>query len=336
MLGSEGSDPESEPEGRDLDFWESKEKKPLPWNFLLGVQQILQVFPALDVQQFKRYVITKGSDEMKDWFQRMKFSQKFNEKVQDEIIEMRTANYNTPWYFLLRNTTSDTFKALCEKTPMSLLASEQCIETILNYNEIDIRNFVWFLWNLMDKKSGKCNALHFLGEVNSGKTLLANSIARSAVYYSVLNKVGKGNVDFCYEPLLGSRVAILNECSVNDNNYEDFLSITEGERIPINVKYKAPVALDRVPLIITSNNVLWADCSSWRATIAMQAFPQRVKVLHFRSCPELSDYAGKDINPFVWLMLIDKYVKKSEVDKVYNSAPDMDEVDVNELELDSE
>lgn len=304
---------------RDMDFWHS-EKKAVPWNFQRGVEQVLKIFPALDVQAFKEYVLNQSNPKFHDWFQRMKNMRDFNQKVNDEIIEMRTCNINTPWYHILRSTDCETFELLCDRPVMTLQRSVECIETILKHNDVRVADFVWLMWKLMDRKSGKKNAIHFRGEVNSGKTLLANSIARSLVYYSVLNKVGKSTSEstFVFEPLIAARVAILNECIVNDNNYEDFLQLTEGEKMPVQVKYKAPVALKRVPLILTSNTCLWEDCSQWRSTIASRAFPERVWTINFTSCEELMFFSGQDIHPYVWLLLIDKYVDEQEISTVWS------------------
>lgn len=306
--GAEESDSGDVPEGRDLVFWKSK-KEAKPLNFLMGIQQVLQTFPALDVQQLSYYILNHADPVYKEWYQRMKMMPKFSERVNNEIVEMRTCNIDVPWYDILSNTHEDTYKLLCEKEVMSIEESESCIFTILRHNGIKPRDFVYFLHKLIDKKSGKRNAIHFVGEVNSGKTLLANSIIRSVCYYSVLNKVGKkcSESDFIYQPLIGARVALLNECIVNDVNYEDFLQLTEGERMPVQVKYSAPQTLTRVPLIITSNTCLWADCSQWRATMASVAFPERVMILQFTRCNDLIHYAGKDINPYVWKKMIEMY-----------------------------
>lgn len=306
-LGVEESDIELPSSERDLDFWDSKKEK-LPWTFQLGVRRILEIFPALDVQEFKSYVLHKGTPEMQDWMQRMKFSNKFDLKVNDEIVEMRTANFFVPWIAILSNTTTETYESLCDRECLSVSNSICLIEQILEWNGINVSKFINHLFKWGDRLTGKKNSIHFVGEVNSGKTLLANSIIRSLVYYAVLNKVGQKVSDFVYEPLLGARVGLMNECIIADHNYEDMLNLTEGERLPISVKYKSQLAAKRVPLLFTSNEILWKDCSSWRMTQACRAFPERIMILTFKTFPELANYTNKDIHPRAWFYLFAQYV----------------------------
>lgn len=315
------SEPEESDSGgpsgrRSLDFWDSKKEK-LPTSFADGIQSILEIFPALDFQAFKKYVLTIGSPEDKAWYQRFKNTNKFTERVNDEIVEMKTSNIDCPWIYILKNTPPEVFEMVCQRPCMSIEDSVFVITKLLETNGVIVRDFVWLLWLLLDKRSGKRNAIHFLGQVNSGKTLLANSIVRSTLYYACLNKVGKKVDQFCYEPMLGSRCALLNETVVNDDNYEDFLSLTEGEKLVICVKFKPQCSLERTPLILTSNNVLYADCTSWRQSMAVVAFHQRMTVIQMRQHDWLGEYDNMDLHPYAWLKMIEMHVKRSEINKVF-------------------
>lgn len=288
-----------------------REKKRLAERgFQQGLKAILQKIQVVDADGIRMARARNPNDtELAEWWDRFKYSNNFEKKVALEIRDIKAEYRYRTWYDILKNTSSDVYVKQTDKPLLPIVESIEWITNILMFNNIDVENFVKWLWLLIDCKSGKKNTLHMFGPPNCGKTLLAKSIVLSTVMCSLMSKVGSvKDSQFVFQPMLGARSCLMNEAVLTDHNYEQFLNIMEGEEFPVDVKNEAPALLKRTPLIITSNAPLTSDLTQWRMACAGPAIPPRVHTITMEPMRELKNIDGYAIHPKAWLSLLVEYV----------------------------
>lgn len=128
-------------------------------------------------------------------------------------------------------------------------------EIICNHNGIKRENLVRDVFTVCDKRRPKQNAIAFIGPPNAGKTLLADSIVKSFVYYGNLQNMN-GLSTFEFAPAMHQRIILVNEPRVTDKTVEQFKNILEGHSVTIDEKFKSPQNLERTPIVIAGNNNL--------------------------------------------------------------------------------
>ncbi|VUZ56640.1 unnamed protein product [Hymenolepis diminuta] len=110
------------------------------------------------------------------------------------------------------------------------------------------------LEKVMDKKDNKVNALVLYGPTNTGKSLLCK-IATEFLLTGTISRRSE-NTAFAFENLLDRSVAILEEPKINAGNANDMKQLMGGEAFEVAVKYKPMQYLQRLPVIITTNEYL--------------------------------------------------------------------------------
>ena len=155
----------------------------------------------------------------------------------------------------------------------------------------------------MDGDIPKLNCIFLLGPANSGKTLVANSIARSAIFYSdACNFNGKSSFEFA--PLYNVRCALINEPMITDATVNTFKNILEGQSVTVDVKYREGRKLSKTPIVITSNKELVQYVTDQRSHAA--ALEARWYKYRMRTFNELA-FCAKQLNPLMWLEYLNKF-----------------------------
>ncbi|VUZ44505.1 unnamed protein product [Hymenolepis diminuta] len=128
------------------------------------------------------------------------------------------------------------------------------LDTLFEANGIVPAEFIDKLERVMDKRDTKINCLVLYGPTNTGKSLLCKIMTEFLLTGTISRRTE--NSSFAYENLLDRSVAILEEPKVNAANINDMKQLLGGEAFEVAVKYKPMQYLQRLPVIITTNEYL--------------------------------------------------------------------------------
>lgn len=117
---------------------------------------------------------------------------------------------------------------------------------------IDIINFANDLYDLLQCVDSKKNCLRMIGVANSGKTLIAQLIAKPFISAYVNNHNSEN--EFYLSSFLNKSICLCEELMCTPATAEDFKSILGGANIDISKKYSSKQMLTRTPIIVTSNH----------------------------------------------------------------------------------
>lgn len=172
------------------------------------------------------------------------------------------------------------------------------------FQKIPIERFALECHEIVNKLRPKINTLLLFGPPNSGKTLIANTIAESLVYYGNIQSMN-GNNTFEFQEAKMRRALLMNEPMTTDATVNTLKNIMEGQNTTIAIKYRTDQILLRTPVIMTSNNKL-AECTLSRTTneaaLMARCIRYDVKVMH-----ALAKCEGK-LHPGIWKEIYCKYI----------------------------
>nr|QTE04123.1 MAG: nonstructural protein 1 [Ficedula parva densovirus] len=124
-------------------------------------------------------------------------------------------------------------------------------ENICNANSIEPRELAIALRVWLEKADKKKNTLKLVGIPNSGKTLIANLLRKVFICANWLNS--SAGSAFNFGNLTYASLIIVEEPFLPPPLLEDFKSICGGASVSVDVKYSNYEALNRTPVLITSN-----------------------------------------------------------------------------------
>lgn len=190
------------------------------------------------------------------------------------------------------------------------------VQKILVFNDIDEERFFDDVFLCMDRIRPKLNSLFFMGPPNAGKTLVAESIARCAVFYCNIQSFAKGK-GFLFQDAVGKRCCMINEPRITDEHAEVLKNILEGCPTHVDVKYKSGQMLNRTPVVITSNLDLGVYLLTGKET-QQRAFDKRCVKYHFKTMEALREckYA---LHPGLWYLAAKRL---TELNVMYQDCPD--------------
>ena len=159
------------------------------------------------------------------------------------------------------------------------------------------------VFTVCDKHRPKQNAIAFIGPPNAGKTLLADSIVKSFVYFGDLQNMN-GLSTFEFAPAMHQRIILVNEPRVTDKTVEQFKNILEGHSVTIDEKFKSPQNLERTPIVIAGNNNLVLFTTQREINLA--AVRARCFWYEMKQCDALRDCHAA-LNPRMWVSLLNEF-----------------------------
>lgn len=225
----------------------------------------------------------------------------YSETVSTLLTAFKIRSLSMTWREL-RNLTPANYYTLSD-----FLTVDQSIDwflRILRFNSISPREFIERTFEVVDKKLPKINTLVYYGEPNSGKTLIANSIARSCLFYSAPQDF-QGRSTFEFAPLINSRIVLINEPKISDVTIETFKNVMEGQSVAVDKKYaREYTEVHRCPLLITSNKNLWELTSHKESD--RKAIEARCFKFTFLAFADLASCRGQ-LNPLMWSELCNSY-----------------------------
>lgn len=311
----------------DDEFIPSKKIKPFieglkTWQ--LSLRDIIRKYRAIKSGQLASMIQKHGTDEERQWLSQNIHNPQMTQKIEQEL-ELDRLTYDTEdWENILASTDEDVFKYHCNNPDkvLSINNSKCLIKMIIKHNGYKCRELVNNIWKIINNITGKLNTIYIQGEKNAGKTLFATSICRSLIYYASLIKYGtngrRGDDRFALSHCIGCRVILGNEAYISDDNLALSLNLFEGNPQDVDVKFKTPQRLGKIPLIVTNNLGPTAYLTSATSAEHSSAIMERIYLLKFKTYPFLADYAGWELHPYVWKYLIDEYVDKKPMLNINN------------------
>ena len=161
-------------------------------------------------------------------------------------------------------------------------ASTDANISLLKFQEFtddDIRYFCSAFYEVINKTSGKKNCIYIWGASSSGKTLILNIVKRLLVRFGSYTEQG-GHFAFSEASY---RTCFLFEdvSTIPIHSLSTIKKLWEGETTSINIKYKAPIQVQRTPCFVTSNYQLDAVFSKEQSHSEMITLNNRVFIFHF-------------------------------------------------------
>ncbi|CAI9727457.1 nonstructural [Octopus vulgaris] len=191
--------------------------------------------------------------------------------------------------------------------------SLKIFHSILMTQEIDESTFVNNVWYLLNKKLPKCNLLVLRGLPNTGKSMVARSIAELFTHVSTI----QGTSSFPFQNLLNVEIGLIEEPNFTLETLQTFKKLAEGTDTEVSVKYKPDQIVHRTPLIITSNKF-----DSNAPLHERHAFITRYPEYLFNKSSPFLQYVKKKINPIIWNVLFYEHCFSSLITDDGSSSDD--------------
>lgn len=161
--------------------------------------------------------------------------------------------------------------------------------------EDSMEEFVIFLYDLLNKNSGKTNCLNIIGPPSSGKTYFARIVKEALVVSGMIGNMNNRS-PFPYNNYIDKRVLHWDEPSFDPFAIEQIKCLFSGDEYTCNIKYKNNASLMRTPVIVTANTYVWPR---------EEAFNVRIRTYRFKSAPMLKNL--RNLNPLCLYKLFEYY-----------------------------
>nr|AXX39020.1 nonstructural protein NS1 [Mouse kidney parvovirus] len=132
----------------------------------------------------------------------------------------------------------------------------EAIHTILLHQGILPADFDPIFYKWLAKEETKKNTLVLWGPSNTGKSAFISGLKTCTNWGEVVN-----SNTFAFEALINAQLGVWEEPLISPELAEKAKQIFEGMETSIPVKYRKPVKLPRIPIIITTNHAPWRFCT---------------------------------------------------------------------------
>ncbi len=121
------------------------------------------------------------------------------------------------------------------------------------------------LCHWMNRGFNKKNTIVFRGVSDAGKSQIGKSFCIFCVGERYTSPTNDKRSSFKFDSCKDSCLCLAEEIDINDTNIEDIKMLFGGEAFNIDVKYNSGgYRMHNVPVMVTTNNVLWVNDASWR------------------------------------------------------------------------
>lgn len=240
----------------------------------------------------------KAADE--PGLRRIIFKQNYQQLSRTALALAKHKVHDMPFIALAQKAYQEETAHMRYSQCLSIQESFEWYQRILEYNDIDMYDFSHFIFQIMDKKLTKINTVILKGPPNAGKTLIAESIAKAAIFYCNIQKFSKGQ-NFVFMDAVGVRCCMINEPRFTDEWVESLKNIFEGCPVHVDVKFLSGQMLERTPVVITTNHPLSMYVQNGK-DIAQSAFDARSKTFLFSQFQDLKDCKGH-LHPGLWYLV---------------------------------
>lgn len=145
------------------------------------------------------------------------------------------------------------------------------IHTVLLHQGILPSDFDPIFYKWITKQDLKQNTLVLWGPSNTGKSAFISGLKTCTNWGEIVN-----SNTFAFEGLINTQLGIWEEPLISPELAEKAKQIFEGMETSIPVKYRKPVKLPRIPIIVTTNHPPWRFC-----TKEEEMFRNRMFIFHW-------------------------------------------------------
>lgn len=249
-------------------------------------------------------IMSYGTEFERDFYANNAGTRDFQAMVDAQIYNTQLSYKYVPWLECM----DKLFLPLVamKKNLMTVEDSVSWILRIFEHNGINPTDFMTNLLDIMDRKKSKKNALWLYGPPSCGKSLLVNSIGDSALVAYRCDQPDPREARFVYAGLACARVGIFNEFRMYSNVADKCLLLLEGANVANDVKNKTAVNIQRTPMLMTTNGLLWDCLPSREQQMKIPAINARVTRYNMSYMEDLKDCPG-EIHPLAWRFMINNY-----------------------------
>lgn len=144
----------------------------------------------------------------------------------------------------------------------------------------ETEEFINFLFNWLNKTSGKFNCLSIVGPPSSGKTYFARILKHAMITSGQIANMNR-NSTFPFNNCVNKRLLHWDEPNFEPSAIENLKLLFSGDELSANIKYQNFTTIVRTPVICTANMEVFPLDS---------AFNCRIKRYTFQNFPELKDW----------------------------------------------
>jgi hypothetical protein len=185
---------------------------------------------------------------------------------------------------------------------------------VMDYNwEPKVWEWVKWLINLIDGKTGKQNCLYIESAPNAGKTLFLDCLHDHLKSVGNLKNWNRSN-SFAIEELIGCKIAFWNEPNFEESVTPELLKLLGGDRISVNKKYETSASVRQIPVICSGNN--YAFPSSYN-------FSVRIRHCTWKAAPFLESVGKRRLHPLAFEHLFNKCESYNQEEIRYNNHKNM-------------
>lgn len=149
---------------------------------------------------------------------------------------------------------------------MTPTKSANIMEKWCAFQNIEKKQFIRHIVDVMDKNRRKLNTLILQGEPNSGKTFIAKSLQKASLFYGEVSQ-GIAGYTFMWQDCVNKRLIVINEPYFDNCMIEQLKIILEGTGTFVHKKNTCDEYLRPTPVVITTNYDVWRTCANAETAI---------------------------------------------------------------------
>ncbi|QHB35439.1 nonstructural protein 1 [Capuchin kidney parvovirus] len=132
----------------------------------------------------------------------------------------------------------------------------ETVHKVLLHQGIPPSEFDHIFYEWITKQNTKKNTIVLWGPSNTGKSAFISGLKTCINWGEIVN-----SNTFAFEGLINTQLGIWEEPLISPELAEKAKQIFEGMETSIPVKYRKPIKLPRIPIIITTNHPPWRFCT---------------------------------------------------------------------------
>ena len=269
------------------------------------VKDFIRKYNEKGVTELLVAIMDRGSLEELETFRTLRLGPQFQLVFAQAVQELEIESQQKGETFIdlfadrcpLQDNVLSTFQTSCVYT-------DWCMEQNIITGE-----FMLELFCILDKVYPKRNCLMLQGASNAGKTFWTDPLMQ------VVDMVGQTipSTDFAFQNCINKQIINIPELTFSKmEQVEEAKKIFEGLSTCINVKNREPVRLGRTPVILTCNQVPWAQFEKESKTLQNRMFAHK-NLVKSRVLTTRTDHLSPDPR---WYQEVFSFIRSEVIPKV--------------------
>lgn len=265
------------------------------------IRQLILKYGITDFNQFQTAVMLHETSDVVDQLVLGLLNTNFKKTVMNSINLCKVVYKNTPWSILIQKLAGA--PQILELQTCEPMASIEDSKYFLAYwckiQNLDLDTFVRDVTKVMNRSNPKFNMIYLYGQSNSFKSKILMSIARSSIYFSVINNLDRNTMRFAFSGSINSRCIVLEEVRGCDETHDYLKAILGGDSLVTDVKFEDHQRIDRIPILASSNLPMWSGCTQRTMGSFSQALQARGFIHDCKRVPSGEHFNG-GMHPLMW------------------------------------